>query len=118
MNIVIILVVVIFILKAISLKGRLSKKVAKNLISENALIIDVRSKAEFGSGHVEGAISIPHTDIINGIKKYKVSKTRPIILYCASGARSGVAINSLKMAGYERLYNGGSLSHMGKIVSE
>lgn len=118
MYVVIILVVIIFVLKALSLKGRLSKKIANDLINENALIIDVRSKAEFGSGHVKGAISIPHTDIINGIKKYKVSKIRPIILYCASGARSGVAINSLKMAGYERLYNGGSLSHMEKIVDE
>lgn len=69
-------------------------------------IIDVRSPAEFASGHVKGSINIPLQELpqrMNEILGYP----QPILLCCASGNRSGQAANFLKTKGIE-CENGGS----------
>jgi phage shock protein E len=75
-------------------------------MAEGAIIIDVRSPAEFGSGHVKGSKNIPLGKInskINTIKKWN----KPVITCCASGMRSGSAASILKSNGVDA-YNGGS----------
>ena len=71
------------------------------------LIIDVREPAEYSTGHVEGSINIPPSELLAGAKALKdFSKDTPIILYCRSGSRSQVAINLLRQQGYSNLTNG------------
>lgn len=53
-------------------------------------IIDVRSPMEFTSGHVEGSINIPLQEIPKRVDEIKNMRP-PLILCCASGARSGQA---------------------------
>lgn len=75
------------------------------LVKNGAVIIDVRTPAEFSAGHIKGAINIPVDKIgtqIEKIKKYN----KPIITCCRSGARSGMAASTLKSKGIEA-YNGG-----------
>lgn len=75
------------------------------LVKNGAIIIDVRTPAEFSAGHIKGAINIPVDKIgnqIDNIKKYN----KPVITCCRSGARSGVAASTLKTKGIEA-YNGG-----------
>ena len=64
------------------------------------LIIDVRSKNEYDAGHIAGAILIPVGAIRKDIGKYAPNKDRQIILYCLSGARSGMALGLLMEMGY------------------
>lgn len=71
--------------------------------------IDVRSASEFSSGHVDGAINIEFGDIVAGLKQREVSTDAAIILYCGSGKRSGIALQSLRQAGYQKLTNAGGL---------
>jgi phage shock protein E len=74
------------------------------MIKEGATIVDVRTPDEFRSGHVKGSINIP-LDRIHG-QLAKLDKSKPIITCCRSGARSGMATDLLKSAGFEA-YNGG-----------
>jgi len=73
------------------------------------VVIDVRSEQEYQSGHVEGAINIPHTAIGQDISKAQVSKDDHVILYCQSGRRSGLALETLKSMGFSRAENYGGI---------
>lgn len=90
----------------------------KALISNGAIIIDVRSKQEFASGHIPGSINIPVEAVAVGINKYASDKTKPIITCCASGMRSGVAKGILMTQGYTEIYNAGSWYTLMKELSE
>lgn len=83
-----------------------NKKIAKQVIHEGGVIIDVRTESEFLQGHVQGSINIP-LDQIECRTDELVSMNKPLVLCCASGMRSGAALSSLKQAGIE-CYNGGS----------
>ena len=75
------------------------------LVAQGAQIVDVRTKAEFASGHIKGSINIPLQELEQGIKKLDFKK--PVITCCASGMRSSAAKNFLKGKGFEQVVNGG-----------
>ena len=72
-------------------------------------VIDVRSRAEWDRGHIEGAIWIPHEQIADGILAVLPRRNAQIALYCGSGVRSGKALETLKAMGYRDLENLGGL---------
>ena len=72
---------------------------------ENRKIIDVRSRMEFMGGHVEGSINIPLQEIPEHIEEIK-AMNEPIFC-CASGNRSGQAVNYLKAQGINCENGGG-----------
>ena len=85
---------------------------ALDAVASGAMLIDVRSPKEFASGHMPGAINIPHTEIVDGISKLNVNPDTPIVLYCRSGNRSGQATASLAKAGFSQLTNAGGLESL------
>ena len=87
-----------------------------DLVKEGAIIIDVRTKAEFTSGHIRGSINIPLDKIDANIGKLK-NKNQTIITCCASGSRSGIAQSGLKSRGYINVYNGGSWYSLNRKLS-
>lgn len=89
----------------------------KDLKDRNALIIDVRSRGEFQSGHYDKAKNIPLDELsskISGLKK----ENRPIVTCCMSGARSGSAKRELEAAGCKEVYNGGNWASVGRAFDE
>ncbi len=91
--------------------GLLSKlfgpKVDLSEVKRNgAIILDVRTPAEYKSGHGKGSVNIPLDQIKSKLDKIK-AYNKPIITCCASGMRSGSAASILKSNGVEA-YNGGS----------
>lgn len=76
------------------------------LVKEGAVIIDVRSPAEYKGGHIKGSINIPVDQLRNNLGKLK-DKNKTIITCCASGMRSASAKNILQAAGYLNVHNGG-----------
>lgn len=72
---------------------------------EDATLIDVRAQGEFEQGHLPNARNIPLADLERRSGELEKLKARPIILYCASGARSNTALNTLRKAGFEKLYS-------------
>jgi len=77
-----------------------------DLKSRKAAIIDVRSNTEYKSGHIKGSHNIPYHKVDQKIKEIK-KWNKPVILCCASGNRSRMAVRVLKSQGIE-CYNGGS----------
>ena len=71
------------------------------------IIIDVRTKEEYESGHIKGAINIP-VDDINSID---IDKNKRIIVYCKSGKRSNNAANILLNKGYKYIYDMGGINN-------
>ena len=79
----------------------------------NRIIVDVREPIEYNSGHAEGAINIPPSELMSGALALKnVSKDTEIILYCVSGSRSNVAKNILSSMGFTNLVNGINKQHV------
>ncbi len=81
------------------------------LVKGGAIIVDVRSKAEYAGGHIRGSVNIPLDTLGNHIKKLK-DKNKPIITCCASGVRSAQAKHILTSNGFTRVYNGGGWSSL------
>jgi rhodanese-related sulfurtransferase len=65
-----------------------------------ALILDVRTEAEFSSGHVPGAINISHDELPSRLSDLDSGTDRPVVVYCRSGKRAGIATAVLLDAGY------------------
>ena len=76
---------------------------------ETTVLIDVRSAEEYASGHLQGAVNIPHERIADEIGSVAADKSTPVILYCRSGRRADTALNALKAIGYENVSNYGGL---------
>ena len=70
-------------------------------------VIDVRSAAEFDTGHIEGAVNIPHNEIGTRIAEVTEDKDQAIVLYCGSGGRAGTALRALQELGYTQVENAG-----------
>ena len=76
------------------------------LVKQGAVVLDVRSNAEFSGGSIKNSINVPLNEIENHLSKLK-DKDKCIICCCASGMRSGVAKGILKSKGYTNVHNGG-----------
>jgi len=65
-----------------------------------ALILDVRSEEEFAKGHVPNAILIPHDELAARVSELGSDTGRPVVVYCESGKRAGMAGTTLLEAGF------------------
>ena len=81
------------------------------LVSQGAIILDVRSKGEYAGGHIKGSINISVDTLNSNLAKLK-DKNKPIITCCASGMRSASAKSILKSNGYTNVHNGGAWSSL------
>lgn len=75
------------------------------IIKNGGLLIDIRTAAEYESGHVEGAININVDELRDRLDEIKQDKDKPIYLNCRVGFRSYLAIKILYNNGYTNLYN-------------
>lgn len=85
-------------------------------IDQGAMIIDVRTAAEFDQGKVPGSINIPLDRIPVNTKRI-LSMNKPVIFCCNSGSRSAQAVHLMKQAGLKEAYNGGNWMSLVKRVS-
>jgi len=75
------------------------------LVKDGAVIVDVRTKGEYASGHIKGSVNIPLDQLPNKLNQLK--KDKVIITCCASGMRSSSARQILRSNGFEQVHNGG-----------
>ncbi|MGA1201983.1 MAG: MBL fold metallo-hydrolase [Planctomycetota bacterium] len=66
-----------------------------------ALLVDIRQPGEFGTSHIEGAVSIPLGQIER--RAEEIPRDREVVLICRTGYRSAIAASLLERAGHERL---------------
>ena len=77
-------------------------------LQNKVIWIDVRTKEEYDSGHLPGAVHIPYEQITDKISQVTQDKNAVIQLYCRSGRRSGIALESLTAAGFSKVSNAGA----------
>jgi phage shock protein E len=87
-----------------------ASSIVKRKLESGAIIVDVRTPEEFRDGAYPGAKNIPLSDL--GRRLGEIPKDKPVILYCASGARSSSAAQAMKQAGYADVTNAGGLGDM------
>lgn len=73
------------------------------LKKRGAILVDVRSAAEFANGNAPGTINIPLPEL--GSRLGEIPKSVPVVLCCASGTRSGMAKMMMKVKGYRNVHN-------------
>jgi phage shock protein E len=96
---VVIALVLAFLLVRPSGKNRVDGAEARRLVEQGAVLLDVRTAAEFGGGHIQGAINIPVQELDARLADVG-DKDKTVIVYCRSGARSARAAATLEAAGY------------------
>jgi rhodanese-related sulfurtransferase len=84
---------------------------SKELIRDGAILIDVRTEAEYNTGYIEGAINISSENIMDIIDETIVNKEVKIIVYCQSGGRSTKVAEKLINEGYKNVYNLGGINN-------
>ena len=84
--------------------------------NKNAVLLDVRTKEEYASGHIEGSRNIPLDELDRADSVIK-DKNAPLYVHCLSGGRSARAAAYLKSKGYSDVHDiGGIDSYRGKTV--
>ena len=78
---------------------------ANVLATEDVVILDVRTPAEFADGHIANAINIDAQSGNLAAEIEGLDKTKTYAVYCRSGNRSGTATQIMAEAGFSKLYN-------------
>ena len=82
----------------------MEQKTIKEWVNDGAMIVDVRTPAEFSEGSIENSINIPLNEIENRISEFKNKPA--VIVFCRSGSRSAMARTILAKYQIQNLYNG------------
>jgi rhodanese-related sulfurtransferase len=89
---------------------RISGEEARRLVREQgAMLVDVRTAGEYGSGHAEGAVNVPLQQLTGRLAE--LPEDRPVVVYCRSGGRSASAATLLGRHGYT-VYDAGGLANV------
>lgn len=109
----VLLAVVLFVsLRAFGNNGGQDPATAFAKIAKGAKVIDVRTAEEFAAGHLTDATNIPYEQIVPALQQLGLAKDQPLLLYCRSGHRAGIAKAALEKAGYSDVYNAGGLQQL------
>jgi rhodanese-related sulfurtransferase len=84
---------------------RVTPQEAVRLINDkHALVLDVRTPADFKKGHIINAVNLPQAKLGERLGEIGKDTTRPIVVVCALGGVSAQATLTLKKAGYTEVY--------------
>jgi phage shock protein E len=113
---VVIVVAVLALFYLLKRSGQISLKDAAEYLKNGALVIDVRTPAEFASRHLANAINLPLDDLEAALPRRVRDKNQVLLLHCESGMRSGVAKKRALAMGYPNAFNLGSYGRAAQIV--
>jgi phage shock protein E len=82
---------------------------ARKLVAAGARLLDVRSPAEFGGGHLPGAINLPVQDLDRHLADVG-PRDGEVVVYCRSGHRSSQATEVLRAHGFTKVHNLGPMT--------
>ena len=94
-------------------RSRIREVEPGDCLAGEALVVDVREPAEFAQGHLPGAVNLPR-----GVLEFQIhahpamgcttsdalaAVDRPLVLYCLSGGRAALAVDSLQQLGFSQV---------------
>lgn len=87
------------------IKGVSASQAVQLLNHNDAVMVDVNEANEYQQGHIPGTVNIPLSKLTNRLNELEKYKSRPVIMVCRSGNRSGKAGGVLRKNGFETVYN-------------
>lgn len=75
----------------------------RELVENNAFIVDVRERMEYENGHIKGTVNIPLSEL--RVRYKEIPKDKPVYLHCRTGQRSYNAVVALKNLGFDNVIN-------------
>ncbi|KZY96735.1 MULTISPECIES: rhodanese-like domain-containing protein [Thalassolituus] len=67
---------------------------------QNALVLDIRDKADFKAGHLVNAVNIPYASLAQRMNELDKERERPIVLVCKTGQTVSMAGKMLREKGF------------------
>lgn len=98
------------------LKGRVTDEQIREFLSGGALVVDVRTVAEYDERSVTGTINIPLDKVVELICETATDTSQVILCHCESGGRSAIAVARLRRAGYTNAFNLGSYKRAAALL--
>jgi len=85
--------------------------------TKDLVILDVRSRGEYRTGHINGSKLMPVSEIASRITELEKFRSKPILVHCASGGRSPKAVSVLLKNKFGPIYhmNHGLASFSGNL---
>jgi phage shock protein E len=105
---IVLAVIVGFVLYQRYSSVRVSGGDARSMVAEGAMLVDVRSPAEFAGGHIDGAKNIPIQELSRRMDELG-DKDGEIVVYCQSGGRSAMAKRLLESNGFTKVHDMGGI---------
>ncbi len=102
------------------MEGMTSLWHAEELVDEmkEALILDVRSPEEYRSGHIPGALNVPHTEVRSSLEEIRTEAGgRPVRVHCASGFRSYLSELMLRADGLDVRNLTGGMTTLKQVIA-
>jgi phage shock protein E len=88
----------------------------REAVAQAAVVVDVRTPGEFAGGHLERAVNIPIDELDGRLgeidRALEGDRTKKLVVYCASGRRSGIAKDLLEKKGYGAVTNAGGYASL------
>ncbi len=112
---IVIVIILLLATRMVKKDGNGGRKVIKPaevkamMDKEDVVLVDVRSAAEYNSGHIKDAVLLPLAQVGTKAEQVLGSKDKTIIVYCQSGGRSRVASSVLQRQGYQNVYDLGGI---------
>jgi phage shock protein E len=97
--------------------GQVPVKEGQELMKRGAMVIDVRTPAEFSTGHLSQAFNMPMDELEGMLPNQVKDKSRVILVHCKTGLRSKKAKSLLTRRGYTNVFDLGSYERAFKVVS-
>ena len=113
---VIVMIVVTLLLILLQRRGNASPDAVRAALAKGGRIVDVRTPREFQAGHLPGAVNLPLAELAERIISEIPDKRTPILLHCASGARSAGGRHVVTKLGYETALNLGAYGRAAKLT--
>jgi molybdopterin/thiamine biosynthesis adenylyltransferase/rhodanese-related sulfurtransferase len=77
----------------------------KRTTAPETVVLDVRETSEWDEGFIPGAIHVPRGFLESRIESAIPDRDQPVIVYCAGGSRSALAVRTLEQMGYSNVTN-------------
>jgi len=100
-----VLLAVVFGMQQLQASEGVEVKQAQAMVSQGALLLDVREPGEYAEVHASNALLIPLGQLDTRMTEIAAYKDKPIAVICRSGRRSAKAVALLQQAGYSQVSN-------------
>jgi phage shock protein E len=99
-------------------RAELTDSQAREHANRGALVVDVRTVAEYKAKSLPGVTNIPLAEVSRRLPGLVTNESQAVLLHCRTGRRSGIAERELRAIGYTNTFNIGSFEKAERILSK